>query len=295
MTRTAFTDGQILMAAQLQNVHDSGGVVVASTTEMNLLPTTVKTCWYAGYTYRRNSAGTWVQDGAEKVPGYPMATVITNWNTAVTTGFYRSTTGAAYEPSNALGDTHWMGFAIAYNADYVKQVAWPLGTGNYPPDVMLGRSLRGGTWTGWHRNNAYNYSWSGLDNLTFLQHVQSGYAPEGVRRFAHGMAKADSAPASANSLDEWRVQCYDLSGNFTWSAIKIPENGNVSMPRQTRAVTRALTSQEPIEASETLTVGGLVKILDEVLTPTQKKKLAAKLRVIDTIIDSAIEELEDDD
>ena len=288
------------MADTLQSVHDQGGIVVANVTEMNLLPATVKVCWMAGFTYRRNTNGTWVQDGADKVGGFPAATVTSDWNTALNTGFYSSLPGADNPPATGIGDGHWMGIVIRYTDAWVHQIAWPLGTSNYPPYSMATRARVNNAWNDWQRNNTYHYSWNGLDNLVFFQHQQAGKPIDGVRRFAHGMVKDDAHPAGAWPADEYRIQCYDTNGNFTWSAIKIPESGVVSMPKTGALLRGAMAptlqaAPTEVESSVPVTIGGLIAVLDEVLSPTQKKKLAAKLKVIDSFIEDAIEELEDDD
>jgi hypothetical protein len=184
----------------------------------------------------------------------PSGVLITDWNAINVAGFYRSDVGASNSPDPA---DKWNGIVRYWSGVGYHQMI-NSATGHYPYGAILQRSyLPGIGWTPWARVVNYAYSWALLDNFIFHRHGTDG---PGVDRFAAGMAK-DPATAAASALDEWRVQCYDTAGNFTWSAIKIPESGVVTMPKGHATALTRIRSGEPIPADTVLTVGMLAEIL----------------------------------
>lgn len=59
MSRDIFNDGDVLLAAEQQAVHDQGVITVASAAERDALPSSVKMCWLTGTLYKRSGGGTW--------------------------------------------------------------------------------------------------------------------------------------------------------------------------------------------------------------------------------------------
>lgn len=203
-----------------------------------------------------NARPTGVATEATYVKG-PTATVVTDWNDAIPSGFYQSLPGAANVPVTSQGNDYWLGFVTCLDPSAnVRQVAWPAGAAGYPPAVMLQRAMLGGVWGAWARISNYLFSWGTTDNFMTHRHGPG----DGVSRFATGMAK-DPLNGNPSDSDEWRVQCYTPAGVFTWSAIKIPESGIVSMPRGHAVLRERIAAGDPIPADTVLTVGALADIL----------------------------------
>lgn len=187
----------------------------------------------------------------------PIATRITDWNDAIASGFYAGLAGTGHPPVDTW-DTSWMGISVQVSSEYIHQIAWPLS--GYDPSMMMQRARTGGTWGGWSRLVNHPQSWSSADNLiNFMHRGYSGGATK--QRFATGLVKSNSL-ADAHVLDEWRVQCYDLDGSYTWAAIKIPESGVVSFPKGHALALQKLSAGEPIQSDQAVTVGMLAKLLD---------------------------------
>ena len=189
------------------------------------------------------------------------ATQVGDWNAAVQSGVYVTGPGAANVPSTGLGDASWIGIVARLNDGYVHQIAWPATF--YPVAAMLQRSCAEGVWTGWGRVTNWAFSWADLDNFV-THHHQTLAGNATVARFASGMKK-DPGNTYPTANDEWRVQCYDEAGNFTWSAIKIPESGIVSMPRGHATATRALEAGDPLDPTQAATIGTVIQIVAALL------------------------------
>lgn len=186
----------------------------------------------------------------------PIATEITDWNAALESGFYAAPSGATNSPGTTF-ETWWMGIVVHMTPVFIHQIAWP--AYGYSPYTMMDRAFNNGVWNGWSRVTNYAQSWDDMDNLQTLQHTRAAGHPA-VARFAHGMKK-DSASVSPTAIDEWRVQCYDTEGTFTWSAIKIPESGIVSMPRGHAVAQSRLRRGVEVGADTAATLGNVVDIV----------------------------------
>lgn len=186
----------------------------------------------------------------------------TDWNTAVKSGFYWSTSSAANQPATGLGTDYFVGLTTAYAADVVHQVAWPVGqAGRYPASTMMGRALISGVWTAWEPNNTVISSWGaapGLDALLAWRHGAHNIAD---LRFAIGLGK-DAATANPSSADEWHLHCYNTSGTYTWTAMVVKETGAVSFPKGHSLASRLVREgAEPVPADTAATVGVVVDLI----------------------------------
>lgn len=188
------------------------------------------------------------------------ATQTTDWNNANESGAYWSDSDAANQPAASVGADFWVGLTTAHT-DWAHQIAWPLAltATPYPPNVMVQRARRGGSWGAWQRVANYGYSWGTIDGLRFMQHASGGAGSE-ITRFADGLKKDDTT-AGPSPADEWRVQCYDAAGNFTWSAIRIPESGIVTMPKGHALAMERLSDGQPLDPEQVVTVGVLLQLL----------------------------------
>lgn len=191
----------------------------------------------------------------------PQSEHVTDWNLALKNGFYVGAPDSANRPDEYFG-TWWSGITIGNGTSYIHQIAWPFYS--YNPKVLMQRVFSDVTasWSSWSRVGLYPQSWGTNSALEIFQHVRdANVAP--MSRFAHGMRKDDSA-AGPTDNDEWRVQCYDTNGDFTWSAIKIFEDGIVLMPRGYE-LTAAIRSGEPVAPESAVTVGTVVEIVRAML------------------------------
>lgn len=73
--------------------------------------------------------------------------VITDWNSATTSGFYQASGSAANTPAVA---THW-GIVIARATDQVRQFVWQNAGVSSADLILWGRTCIAGTWSNWFR------------------------------------------------------------------------------------------------------------------------------------------------
>lgn len=188
---------------------------------------------------------------------------ITDWNAATLAGFYWSELGASNRPAASEGDDYWIGWTAIHNDSWVHQYATAIGaSGQVPAAAVYHRTRSGGAWGSWTQLGASVYSWGTASRGLYWRH-----GADGAARFAALHAKSTDQGATLSSLDEWRLQCYDQAGQFTWSAIKVPESGVVSMPRGHALLLERLASGEPLPADQVVTVGALAKLLARILDP----------------------------
>lgn len=157
-------------------------------------------------------AGSHIQVDADSIRLAPHCVSINDWNEAVYDGFYMAPPGAANPPGTSLGAAWSYGIVVSHNPAWVFQRAWMFAS-SYPSGLEFQRWCWNGSWSAWRRTNNYVESYASLDGLVYNEH-------SGVRRFAAGL-KSD--------VDEWRVQCYDGSGNYTKSGIRVLQDGRVIM------------------------------------------------------------------
>lgn len=180
---------------------------------------------------------------------------ITNWNSAVNNNVVYRANNAANAP-----DTGWyFGICFSHDSSYKHQILYPYANGRWASNQMVEREMEGGVWGDWNRAGQYYWSRDTLDGFTFSQHNGSG-SNMGVRRFAWGMYK-DKNTNNASASDQWRVQCYDTGGSYTWNGIVVAESGAVSFPKGHSLVRSRMDAQEPLRADEAATVGMVVELV----------------------------------
>lgn len=183
-----------------------------------------------------------------------------NSTAATRNGFWMAPPGSANVP-NTDYSSWWFGWTTSHNTMYHVQHAMPFGSAPYPLGMITFRYRNGGSWSSWRRLNNWFGSWSTRDGFTYLQHGPG----DGLRRFAHGLYK-DKNTGSASGSDQWRVQCYNTAGAYTWNAIVAAESGAVSHPKGHSLLTDSLAAKEPIPADLVATVGTVVDIIQAALT-----------------------------
>jgi hypothetical protein len=183
------------------------------------------------------------------------AVTITDWNQAV----LNNTTYMGNSAANAP-DTGWYyGQCISYGTPYKQQIIYPFANARNYSGTCYIRELEASVWGDWNRTTSYIHGRDAADSGIWIQ--QNGYRNNmGIRRFFMGMWK-DKTSNNASALDEWRVQCYNTAGVYTWTAIKVPQSGVVSFPKGSAMLRAALTEETPIAADTAATVGNVVDIV----------------------------------
>lgn len=187
------------------------------------------------------------------------ATTITNWNSAVNNGVIYQANGATNAPDTGW----WMGFCVSRDANYKHQMLWPFANARWNSSQIFEREMENGVWGDWNRLAQYYYSRDAMDSMHYAQHNATA-GGMGYRRFSWGMYK-DKGTNAPSAGDQWRVQCYDTAGTYTWTAIQVAESGAVTFPKGHSLLRTQLAAAEPVRASEVATVGLVVDLVTRLL------------------------------
>lgn len=178
---------------------------------------------------------------------------VTDWDNALSSGLYMGS-GASNDPSS-VRNGWWKGWAVRHNDSWVDQFAIPFAQGSIDL-VLMQRAKINGAWTGWFRTTNYHYSWDVLDNFLFFKHSGSTSVPggtPGTNRFAVGVKKGTGTGPAAD--EEFRIQCYDTAGTYTFNGMTMQTTGVVNFPKGHSLMAQALLSGEAVSADRAATIG----------------------------------------
>lgn len=193
---------------------------------------------------------------AQRAPIEERATLIEDWDTAqIGHKTYWSRNDAENRPSQVI-DANWLGYAVPWGPDlYGLQLVWPFGAGGsgVTPTMMFIRARDPYGWGNWARFQNFVHSYGLLDGMVDYRHAD-------VTRFKAGHKYGGSGGAP-DPADTWRVQCADLSGQFTHTALSINQAGTVSFPKGHARAAAARADGDPVPADQAATHGDVAAML----------------------------------
>jgi hypothetical protein len=209
------------------------------------------------------------------------AVQVADWDLAVTNGTFWGNT-AGNSPAGIGG--HWLARVIRHASDpgreWVTQCAWPLAISGIDSSVEMRRHCRDAVWEAWYRaGNHSASSWDGLDNFVFHRHGGSSQ-PGGAaaqRVWAVGNRKDPATPAVTNG-EQFRIQRYDLSGNYAGNVMTASMAGVVQFPGGHSRLLEARERGDAIPADTAATVG---VVADMILTALVRLQIIPRERIAD--------------
>lgn len=187
----------------------------------------------------------------------PAANIITDWDLAVTNGYYRGLS-ALHSPS-AVYDGWWKGHVIAYGTNWVTQYCWPMAQNGIDPGAVMVRHRLNNVWDGWYRLGNYIYGWDGLDNyISFKANGDSRTTTAGITRFYCGTNTFGKTPSES---DQFLINACDLTGAYRAVGLSMSTTGVVTFPHGHSMLRRAREVAEPVDAATAATVGIVAEMI----------------------------------
>lgn len=213
----------------------------------------------------------------------PSVTVrITDWNAAIENGYVWGLENETANPPSSPSET-WFGHVTRHDMSqlpWVTQDAWPVNVDGRDSAAGMRRHCRSGVWGAWYRPvNHGALSFGLVDNFVFFRHGGSSQSPGVSARtmWAVGNRKDPATPA-VTSLEQFRIQRYDLSGNYAGNVMTASMEGVVQFPGGHSRLLEARERGDAIPADTAATVG---VVADMILTALVRLQIIPRERIAD--------------